>query len=58
MLGFFFGSTVTGAGVYYYVLDEYKVSNELLTEDIYVSWHDAILLLIHGSPSDWAGALS
>lgn len=31
------GSTLTGAGVYYYVLEEYKVSNELLTEDIYVS---------------------
>jgi len=28
---------LTGASVYYYVLDEYKVSNELLTEDIYVS---------------------
>jgi hypothetical protein len=24
--------------MYYYVLDEYKVSNELLTEDIYVSF--------------------
>lgn len=28
---------MAGAGVYYYVLEEYKVSNELLTEDIYVS---------------------
>lgn len=37
LLGFFVGSTLTGASVYYYVLDEYKVSNELLTEDIYVS---------------------
>ncbi|KAI4124857.1 MAG: hypothetical protein LQ338_004583 [Usnochroma carphineum] len=25
-----------GAGTYYYILDEYRVSNELLTEDIYV----------------------
>ena len=36
LLGFFLGSTLAGAGVYYYVLEEYKVSNELLTEDIYV----------------------
>ena len=36
LFGFFLGSTLTGAGIYYYVLDEYKVSNELLTEDIYV----------------------
>lgn len=36
LFGFLFGSTLTGAGVYYYILEEYKVSNELLTEDIYV----------------------
>lgn len=36
LFGFLLGSTITGAGVYYYVLEEYKVSNELLTEDIYV----------------------
>ncbi|KAI4135165.1 MAG: hypothetical protein LQ347_000900 [Umbilicaria vellea] len=35
LFGFLLGSTLTGAGVYYYILDEYKVSNELLTEDIY-----------------------
>ncbi|MCJ1362764.1 hypothetical protein MMC16_001870 [Acarospora aff. strigata] len=35
LFGFLFGSTLTGAGVYYYILEEYKVSNELLTEDIY-----------------------
>jgi len=35
LLGFFLGSTLAGVGVYYYVLEEYKVSNELLTEDIY-----------------------
>lgn len=28
------GSTVSGAAAYFYVLEEYKVSNELLTEDI------------------------
>lgn len=36
LFGFFFGSTLAGAGVYYYAVQEYKASNELLTEDIYV----------------------
>ncbi len=36
LFGFFFGSTLAGAAVYSYVLNEYKTSNELLTEDIYV----------------------
>ena len=36
LFGFFLGSSLTGAGVYYYVLEEYRVANELLTEDIYV----------------------
>ncbi|KAL5347002.1 hypothetical protein V496_03594 [Pseudogymnoascus sp. VKM F-4515 (FW-2607)] len=35
LFGFFLGSTLTGAGVYYYVLEEYWVANELLKEDIY-----------------------
>ncbi|KAK4447648.1 hypothetical protein QBC34DRAFT_126479 [Podospora aff. communis PSN243] len=35
LFGFFFGSTLAGSGVYYYALQEYKASNELLTEDIY-----------------------
>ncbi|KAK3341522.1 hypothetical protein B0T25DRAFT_573890 [Lasiosphaeria hispida] len=35
LFGFFFGSTLAGGGVYYYALQEYKASNELLTEDIY-----------------------
>ncbi|TEY38775.1 hypothetical protein BOTCAL_0476g00020 [Botryotinia calthae] len=35
LTGFLLGSTLAGAGVYYYILEEYKVSNELLTEDIY-----------------------
>lgn len=38
LFGFFFGSTLSAGGVYYYVLDEYKVSNQLLTEDIYVCY--------------------
>lgn len=37
MFGFLLGSALAGAGTYYYILEEYKVSNELLTEDIYVS---------------------
>lgn len=36
LFGFLLGSTLTGAGVYYYVLEEYKVSNHYLSEDIYV----------------------
>ncbi|OJD15454.1 hypothetical protein AJ78_04295 [Emergomyces pasteurianus Ep9510] len=35
LFGFLFGSAVAGASVYYYILDEYRVSNEMLTEDIY-----------------------
>ena len=39
LFGFLLGSTLAGASVYYYILEEYKVSNELLTEDIYVCCH-------------------
>lgn len=43
LFGFLLGTTLAGASVYYYILEEYKVSNELLTEDIYVRtvspWH-------------------
>jgi hypothetical protein len=35
LFGFLLGSMLAGTGLYYYVIDEYKVSNELLTEDIY-----------------------
>ncbi|WPH04364.1 Hypothetical protein R9X50_00725400 [Acrodontium crateriforme] len=35
LFGFLLGSVLAGGGLYYYVVDEYKVSNELLTEDIY-----------------------
>ncbi|KAL2356055.1 hypothetical protein BJ546DRAFT_1075908 [Cryomyces antarcticus] len=35
LLGFLLGATTSGAGIYYYILEDYKVSNELLTEDIY-----------------------
>ncbi|KAE8153416.1 hypothetical protein BDV25DRAFT_149421 [Aspergillus avenaceus] len=35
IFGFLTGTIVAGASVYYYVLGEYRVSNEMLTEDIY-----------------------
>ncbi|KAK5114706.1 hypothetical protein LTR62_002280 [Meristemomyces frigidus] len=35
LFGFLLGSVLAGGGLYYYVVDEYKVGNELLTEDIY-----------------------
>jgi len=35
LTGFLLGTVLSGAGMYYYVLQEYRVSNELLTEDIY-----------------------
>ncbi|KAK4983438.1 hypothetical protein LTR50_007213 [Elasticomyces elasticus] len=35
LTGFLLGVVLSGAGMYYYVVDEYKVSNQLLTEDIY-----------------------
>ncbi|KIN04838.1 hypothetical protein OIDMADRAFT_17722, partial [Oidiodendron maius Zn] len=34
LFGFLLGSTLTGAGIYYYFLDEYMVANEALTDDI------------------------
>jgi hypothetical protein len=38
LFGFLAGSVAAGAGVYYYILDEYRLSNEMLTEDIYVRY--------------------
>ncbi|GAM34087.1 hypothetical protein TCE0_015f01444 [Talaromyces pinophilus] len=35
LFGFLLGSVAAGVSVYYYILKEYRVSNELLTEDIY-----------------------
>lgn len=35
VFGFLLGSTAAGALVYYYILDEYKIANQMLTEDIY-----------------------
>ena len=36
VFGFLSGALAAGAAVYYYILAEYRVSNEMLTEDIYV----------------------
>lgn len=44
LFGFLLGSTLSGAAVYYYILEEYRVSNSLLTEDIYVRF-DSLLLV-------------
>ncbi|CEJ81683.1 hypothetical protein VHEMI01799 [[Torrubiella] hemipterigena] len=35
LFGFLFGSVLAGSSVYTYLLSEYKISNDLLTEDIY-----------------------
>ncbi|BCS20535.1 uncharacterized protein APUU_20967A [Aspergillus puulaauensis] len=35
LFGFLSGAVFAGATVYYYILGEYRVSNEMLTEDIY-----------------------
>ncbi|KAL4932618.1 uncharacterized protein BDV17DRAFT_253227 [Aspergillus undulatus] len=35
LFGFLSGAVVAGAAVYYYILGEYRVSNTMLTEDIY-----------------------
>jgi hypothetical protein len=34
--GFLSGAVLAGGSLYYYLVDEYKSSNQLLTEDIYV----------------------
>jgi hypothetical protein len=47
LFGFLTGATTAGAGMYYYVIDEYRVSNQLLTEDIYVgAAHSCLILAI------------
>jgi hypothetical protein len=38
---------LSGGALYYYVIDEYRVSNELLTEDIYVSYPPPSLSIHH-----------
>ena len=36
LFGFLFGTVLSGSAVYSYLVGEYKASNDLLTEDIYV----------------------
>ena len=36
MFGFLLGTSAAAYGTYYYVLEEYRLANEMLTEDIYV----------------------
>lgn len=36
LFGFLLGSFLSGGAAYSYLLKEYKISNDLLTEDIYV----------------------
>ena len=42
VFGFLLGSTLAGLATWYYIMEEYRVSNELLTEDIYVRARDPI----------------
>lgn len=44
LFGFLSGAVFAGATVYYYILGEYRVSNEMLTEDIYVRFHLSAIL--------------
>ncbi|KAL2270109.1 hypothetical protein VTJ83DRAFT_2293 [Remersonia thermophila] len=39
LFGFFLGSSLAAGGVYTYAIQEYKASNDLLTEDIYAMRH-------------------
>ena len=36
LFGFLLGSSIAAYSTYYWVLEEYRVANEMLTEDIYV----------------------
>lgn len=37
LFGFLLGSVLSGGALYYYVVDEYKISNAMLNEDLMVS---------------------
>lgn len=49
--------TLAGASAYYYVIDEYKLGNDMLTEDIYVSFPlvEAYLRILSGLDGRKAG---
>jgi hypothetical protein len=54
LFGFLLGTAAAGAGMYYYVLGEYRVSNELLTEDIYVCYPPPSFAQLHSDIMvDW-----
>lgn len=36
VFGFLLGSVTAGVAVWYYILKEYRVANEMLTDDIFV----------------------
>ncbi|KAF7712840.1 Uncharacterized protein PECH_000666 [Penicillium ucsense] len=44
LFGFLTGAVVAGASVYYYVLGDYRVSNEMLNDDILALQHATVKL--------------
>ncbi|KAJ5905968.1 uncharacterized protein N7473_002884 [Penicillium subrubescens] len=44
LFGFLTGAVVAGASVYYYVLGDYRISNEMLNDDITALQHATIKL--------------
>ena len=53
LFGFLTGAVASGAGMYYYVVDNYRVSNELLTEDIYVRRTSFCAAALSSPPDDY-----
>jgi hypothetical protein len=50
VFGFLTGAVVAGAAVYYYILGDYRVTNEMLSDDIGVRLlHAAPCIPLHGS---------
>lgn len=45
VFGFLTGAVVAGASVYYYVLGDYRVANEMLTDDILVCFLACFLFI-------------
>ncbi|GLI76442.1 hypothetical protein PoHVEF18_004715 [Penicillium ochrochloron] len=51
LFGFLTGAVVAGASVYYYVLGDYRISNEMLNDDI--TWLTALPLSSPAFPEGW-----
>lgn len=51
LFGFLLGSTVSGGAAYYYLMREYKVSNELLAADIEVFFPVPLLVFFFFAPT-------